>query len=97
MVVDGVISLLRKMSMIIAHFRNTECSFYTPPSPALTPPAFEPGVFPHESFSPINVPELLPDPVPLIGKPTVVTSKDSPPLALRRSARVCKPPGHLDL
>ncbi len=67
------------------------------PTPVLTPPAFEPEVFPHESFSPINVPELLPDPVPLIEKPTAAASKDRPPLALRRSARVCKPPERLDL
>ena len=66
-------------------------------TPVLTPPAFEAVVFPNESFSPVNVPELLPDPVPLIEKPTAVASKDSPPLALSRSACVCKPPEHLDL
>ena len=58
------------------------------PTPVSTPLVFEPEVFPHESFSPINVPELLPDTVPLIEEPTVVASKDIPPLALRRSARL---------
>ena len=53
------------------------------PTPVETPPAFDLKVFLHESFSPINVPELLHDPAPLIEKPTAVASKDSPPLSLR--------------
>ena len=67
------------------------------PTPVLPPSVIEPDILPHVCPSHTNVPTPSLNLRSSIQKRTAVASEGSPPLSLRRSARVGKPPERLDL